>query len=592
MNVVAHNLQAMNTSRQLGIINTRKSKSTEKLASGYKINKAADDAAGLTISEKLRWQTKGLNKASVNCQDGASLIQVAEGALNEVHSILNRLKELSVQAANDTNTTSDRDHIQDEMDELIKEVNHISDTTMFNTMPLFKGSEKPVIDENTGRPVDFQQIPISDFEVSDVEIGKQPFLANSTHDTLALSATLKGNYNVSGTTWGLIFGNGSTSHSNFRYSYTDAQGVKKNGSAYLNQMSKTTEIDSAQGKYKRTFSYSGNDGVAFDIIQSITVDQNNGESQYYNFEYSVKNTGSVDIEYELLHNEDTAYNNNDGCEEYYTNGNKLNNFTLFTQNPKYLGSVRTGVDSDLNKAMNFSIYNASQFRLPFSENISVESKNLTSVLIGNWGTDTSLWSNIDTFGAGIGTPTDGRDKAFSLIWSGSVNQGVTDGGMKFKQGIVSAKTDNNVKDVPVTNDPSSMKLHMPNKELWIQSGATDKSGFFINVGEMNSTVLGLDNLSVMSFREASMANASVDKAIDMLSLQRSDLGAQMNRLEKAVLVDDNTAENTQAAESRIRDTDMAGEMVAHSAASIIEQAGQAMLAQANQSTQGVLSLLM
>ena len=138
--VVQHNLSAMNTNRQLGIVTDSMSKSTEKLSSGYKINRAADDAAGLSISEKMRSQIRGLDKAATNAQDGISLIQVAEGALGETHSILQRMNELATQAANDTNTSTDRAAIRQEMDQLSSEINRIQSTTQFNSMNLLDGS--------------------------------------------------------------------------------------------------------------------------------------------------------------------------------------------------------------------------------------------------------------------------------------------------------------------------------------------------------------------------------------------------------------------------------------------------------------------
>ena len=138
--VVQHNLAAANTNRQLGIITGEQSKSTEKLSSGYRINRAGDDAAGLSISEKMRSQIRGLDKASSNAQDGISLIQTAEGALNESHSILQRMNELATQAANDTNTSVDRKAIQKEVDALASEITRISSTTQFNTMNLLDGN--------------------------------------------------------------------------------------------------------------------------------------------------------------------------------------------------------------------------------------------------------------------------------------------------------------------------------------------------------------------------------------------------------------------------------------------------------------------
>ena len=140
--VIQHNLTAMNTNRQLGITTGNQAKSTEKLSSGYRINRAGDDAAGLTISEKMRSQIRGLNKASSNAEDGVSLIQTAEGALNEAHSILQRMNELATQAANDTNTSSDRTAVQKEIDALTSELSRIASTTQFNTMNLLSGSFK------------------------------------------------------------------------------------------------------------------------------------------------------------------------------------------------------------------------------------------------------------------------------------------------------------------------------------------------------------------------------------------------------------------------------------------------------------------
>lgn len=140
--IVQHNMTALNANRQLGITNTNLAKSTEKLSSGYKVNRAADDAAGLSISEKMRGQIRGLEQASANAQDGQSLIQTAEGALNEIHSVLQRMRELTVQASNDTNVTADRQAIAKEVRALTSEINRIATQTEFNTMKLLSGTFK------------------------------------------------------------------------------------------------------------------------------------------------------------------------------------------------------------------------------------------------------------------------------------------------------------------------------------------------------------------------------------------------------------------------------------------------------------------
>ena len=178
--VVQHNLQAANTNRQLGITTSAQAKSTEKLSSGYKINRAADDAAGLSISEKMRSQIRGLNKASSNAQDGVSLVQTAEGALNETHSILQRMNELATQAANGTNTSVDRSAIRAELDQLRSEINRIQSTTQFNTMNLLDGTfsgtkMKLQVGALSGQSIDF-----SIANMSATKIGLNDTLSVST----------------------------------------------------------------------------------------------------------------------------------------------------------------------------------------------------------------------------------------------------------------------------------------------------------------------------------------------------------------------------------------------------------------------------
>ena len=178
--VVQHNLSAMNTNRQMGVVTSALQKSTEKLSSGYKINRAGDDAAGLSISEKMRSQIRGLNKASDNAQDGISLIQVAEGALNETHSILQRMNELATQAANDTNTSTDRTAIKAEIDQLTSEINRIQSTTQFNTQNLLDGkftSKNLQIGSLKGQTI---KISISNMNVSTLGVSGLTVDKNST----------------------------------------------------------------------------------------------------------------------------------------------------------------------------------------------------------------------------------------------------------------------------------------------------------------------------------------------------------------------------------------------------------------------------
>ena len=173
--VVQHNLSAINTNRQMGVVTDALQKSTEKLSSGYKINRAADDAAGLSISEKMRSQIRGLNKASDNAQDGISLIQVAEGALNETHSILQRMNELATQAANDTNTSVDRQSIKDEIEQLNEELDRISSTTQFNKQDLLTGkfSGKLQVGALEGQTMDLKistAVSSTELKVKDIKV--------------------------------------------------------------------------------------------------------------------------------------------------------------------------------------------------------------------------------------------------------------------------------------------------------------------------------------------------------------------------------------------------------------------------------------
>ena len=178
--VVQHNMSAMNTNRQLSGVSSAQSKSTEKLSSGYRINRAGDDAAGLSISEKMRSQIRGLDKASSNAQDGISLIQIAEGALNETHSILQRMNELATQAANDTNTDDDRTAIGDEITQLVSEIDRIKDTTQFNTMNLLNGDfsgKNLQVGSLKGQTI---SISISSLGASDLQINNLDVSSNSS----------------------------------------------------------------------------------------------------------------------------------------------------------------------------------------------------------------------------------------------------------------------------------------------------------------------------------------------------------------------------------------------------------------------------
>ncbi len=390
--VVQHNLTAMNSNRQLGVITSSQSKSAEKLSSGFQINRAADDAAGLKISEKMRSQIRGLDRASTNAQDGISLIQTAEGALNEAHSILQRMNELAVQGANDTNQDIDRDAINEELAALTEELDRIAETTQFNKQELLDGSfkdKKLHVGANAN-----QSISIS--------IGKM-----------------------------------------------DAQTLG------------LRDISYAKG------------------LETIT--------------YNKINYLGVEFEY------DTSKSAGDN-------------------QAQFVSDVRA--------------YGKDLYKSEMVAQLSTGSFAYVSGT-GAWGTMASANASAPLL---LGST---YAVAASAAWS----------------------------------------------ELLSNAKVTGTT-----VGGFGSTVTA----SVPKVDNYDLANATlnvVQNAINRVSTQRSALGALQNRLEHTVANLDNVAENTQAAESRIRDTDMASEMVEYSKNQILAQAGQAMLAQANQATQGVLSLL-
>ncbi len=416
--VVQHNLTAMNANRQLGVTTGSQSKSSEKLSSGYRINRAGDDAAGLKISEKMRSQVRGLDRASTNAQDGVSLIQTAEGALNEAHSILQRMNELAVQGANDTNENIDRDAINEELAALTDELDRISETTQFNKQNLLDGSFK---DKNlhVGANVN-QKITISIDNMNAATLGLRTGVTVGATDEVRKPGELQ-----TGSIVDTIRYNGME--------YTWSAG-----------MSQDSNIAAAVSQFKGTVSNNANSTVGVQYVPTV-----NG-------------TGSTVFK-------DTAGN-------------------------EYAG-IGSAVSADV------------------------------STMKGNISTDVTA-ANLGTYGT-YKTQT-ATDSTVAAV--GSVIQSAT-------------------------------------------------AGETVNAPRVDTYKIANDTL------------AAVQEAINRVSSQRSALGALQNRLEHTIANLDNVAENTQAAESRIRDTDMASEMVEYSKNNILAQAGQSMLAQSNQSTQGVLSLL-
>ena len=496
--VVQHNMQAMNSNRVLGGTTLAQAKSTEKLSSGFRINRAADDAAGLTISEKMRKQIKGLNRASKNAQDGISAVQTAEGALTEVHSMLQRMNELSTQAANGTNSKSDRDAIQSEIGQLTTEIDRVAETTKFNETYLLKGDSTTQTTKTINLPAHDAGLKgkltdngdgTATFKMDDLEVGKKVTIGGKEYsigEEAGADATTKLGKDLA-----------KALHPNDQTpKFTTNDKVTINGKVYTYH--KANE-DAKDGKVATDGFYAAED------IKTLT---------------------KKDADASCIVCVDKKTNADHGLKEG----------TVIKAGGKEFHVLDTGKDHDTNDPSVISLADA---RTKVAKELEEANK------IGD---------------------TEGKVK---------VDPGKDDEPFKITQ-VAQAK-------VPQT---LSFNLH-------VGSDADMTNKINVNVEAMTSEYLGVKNLNVSddSGNAATYAIDSIGDAISKVSAQRSSLGAIQNRLEHTIANLDNISENTTAAESRIRDTDMASEMVEYSKNNILKQAGTSMLAQANQSSQGVLALL-
>ena len=475
--VIQHNLLALNANRQLGIVKSNLSKFTEKLSSGYNINRAADDAAGLSISEKMRKQIRGLSQAAENIQDGISLCQVADGALNETVDILQRMNELAIQAANGTNSTTDRQDIQLEIDQLSSEINRIAETTSFNQSiyPL-KGGDYVITSSNQNAPI---TPGISSWKLPDNVTIENIIIKTATNITDDVIVD------------GVAYNSGlSATLSALRYQVTDSNGVTWYREWF--DMSGGTYGASYNNNHHYMMTKSKSPGVAYSSSATINNDT------YYSMNLS-----------EIKFEENTGY-------IYYiakSNGDKVYFY------------------------------------------------------------DETMYNGVHFFGA-------------------TTNPSSLSSDCEVLKGIPNTQTPTNPDNTQATNTSNNVLTFRP-KSLWIQSTDEAHRGLIINL--VDATMQGLfsnsPNISVLNESSCSKTIDKVNEALKKVSGYRSYFGAVQNRLEHAYNINQNTVENTQFAESQIRDTNMASEMVKYSNTSILVQAGQSMLAQANQSNQGVLSLI-
>jgi flagellin-like hook-associated protein FlgL len=626
--VVQHNLIAINSNRQLAGTTSALSKSAEKLSSGYRINRAADDAAGLSISEKMRKQIRGLDQASTNAQDGVSAVQTAEGALTEVHSMLQRMNELATQAANGTNSESDRQSIQDEIEQLTTEIDRVSETTKFNETYLLKGNT-----EGTSSDV---KLAAHDAGLA----GKLTDNGDGTY-TFKYDTELKNGDKV--TIAGQDFTIGNTKNVSNYKSVADVGNTTLNvgDSVTVGDVTKTLTNDVSVTKLlNQTFaagdilttadgeSYSYttvNGALAWtDNATGATVDAGTiaaakvAGSTYTNAADGIDHAVVASLEsgqvssLGLTNTKATtiAADTNDGNTAItIAKGSSItvSGKDIYAVDANYAGTAFASIKKDImgaaaNTAVTISdIEGNNSVTYTIVENTADEDEAnnkltreniIAKIQEGNQVEyEDKGGTTVDATAAGVDPAAENtisiteayKKMADELVAASSVgadtDKGASvvnknDGSFVITQASVSVK------------DKLTFNLH-------VGSDADMTNKINVDVESMSAAGLGIQGLNVHDDTgvAATYAIDAIADAISKVSAQRSALGAVQNRLEHTISNLDNVVENTTSAESRIRDTDMAEEMVEYSKNNILMQAGQAMLAQANQSTQGVLSLL-
>ena len=458
--IVKHNLTAMNSNRMLGLTTASQAKATEKLSSGYKINRAADDAAGLAISEKMRKQIRGLTQASLNAQDGISAVQTADGALNEVHDMVQRLTELAVKAANGTLSESDRDAVQNEVDQLVAEIDRVSTTTKFDETYLLRGANGSVSGSLTYTKA-----------AASLNVTNTGFWQDSSYGAGKAQGKFIQTDAQTGTSR-LVFGNSMKGVS----ASTTFSGIKLNGAAATNTNISGRQIQVGSTIYVLVESTSAENSKADKASASAVVKAINDAK------LTTAPTGS-------------------------TSFGTVASVKAFTSMDSMISAIRRQHSSDI--------------------------KSITSYYDDVLGTIAL------------------KCEAFADL-----------------------------------NDAIDVSLH-------VGTDSSNDNKIYMNISQLSARGLGLNGL-MMNGDDDDAATQAIDiiaDALQKVSNQRASLGAIQNRLEHTIANLDNVVENTTSAEASIRDTDMATQMVEYSNNQILAQAGQAMLAQSNQATQGVLSLL-
>ena len=608
--IVQHNITAMNANRMLGLTTGSLSKSTEKLSSGYRINRAADDAAGLTISEKMRKQIRGLDQASTNAEDGVSSVQTAEGALTEVHSMLQRMNELATQAANGTNSADDRKAIQDEIEQLTTEIDRVSETTKFNEIYLLKGDKSGATQTNTlaahdaglkgtlGASVDGK----TTFTADKVEVGGKVTIAGTEYNIVDSSKT--SDYTsineYTAAAGDKLVQDGKT------YTYVGANGKTPAGKTaadegWFAEDNTTTTKDTITLKEGSTLTKKA-DGKTTTLVGEANADMS----------APAKATPTWAKGDTLVHEGKTYTYVSDAAGWKDEDGTTIEKAKLTPSAGDTYTIKDTGKSGQIDNKGISTVENIQEKIKALGDGNKIKLKKSAS--------DTGKEYTI-----GVSTKEDGTaytaDDVAALVKSGMYvddttnvyyavpkNSGkanditIQDAYAKMAEELKKASSIGTDKGAEVKNNgDGTFEITQGTVDvteglsfsLHVGADADMTNKINVNIDSMSAAGLGIKGLNVAD-DNGSAATYAVDAiadAISKVSSQRSALGAVQNRLEHTIDNLDNVVENTTSAESRIRDTDMAEEMVNYSKNSILQQAGQSMLAQANQANQGVLSLL-
>lgn len=668
MNVIAHNLLAMNANRQFNITSKNKAKTTEKLSSGYRINRAADDAAGLSISEKMRRQIRGLSQGVRNTEDGVSLCQVADGALAEVTEMLHRITELSIQSANGTYTDDDRKAIQQEISQIMQEIERIGKNTEFNGTKVFQGQDAQTMPIRTASER-IRSNMICGYSVTDgdeglykISFGNSDVIIGNEHIAFSEIKDENGQFfdkdNIKAGKYTI---NANTLNTNIEFYVDDGDtleniqdafyGMNINVEKYttpssfsLSNVSMTAGSDTenflkntSQNSTLHTITANGH-GIHIDNYDTISwVDLNvkgdniAGKTIHFNDPES-------GISFDIACNENATLS---GLVNSINNGSlyilKETNMIAKDRKSIYQGNNiwmsplefmetsvimddnllnRLGYTSEADK-MNANVH------LTFGENLDVQGRQYDAILEGKNGTIVRIpylkhdsWGKnfLDTNDYWWGTQYYGQDQYSTPVnitmckptGSGKLyateyrkmfgNLDMEFNFSKYKAYMVIDTSDENHFNSTLSFGKLPIRIPSDNTgssalSLWIQSGSEAGQGMFLEIDRMNTSILGINDLDVSTVDGANHAINAVHGALEKVSSNRSKIGAQQNRLEHTIANEQNVVENTTSAESRIRDTDMAKEMVEFSKGMILENVGQAMLAQANKSNQDVLALL-